>query len=437
VVTKGFAPALAALNGSVTVPGSKSESNRALVCASLANGESRLHGVADGDDTERMLAAVALLGAEVDSKDRMVRVRGPIDRSSTASVVLDAGLAGTTSRFLTAVAALRRGRTTVTGEAGLQARPMGELHRLVRELGAVLESSREGFLPVSVQGIERDHVQRGSSERVLTARGDVSSQFISAVMMVAPLLGGVRIRIDGDVVSRDYLEMTSTVMQAFGATVDVGKNEIHVWGGEYRATEFFVDADWSSASYAFAAAAIAGGSVRVPHLRMESSQPEAGFVGVLEAVGCSVRDLGGEQGVVVSRDPSVGLRGAEFDMASMSDLVPTLAVIAACAETPTVIRGVGFIRAKESDRLGDLAAELQQCGAKVAVLPDGLRIEPNGLRTAVISPHDDHRLAMSLSLLGLRTSGITVKDHAVVSKSWPHFWTAMSTGLGVGLVESL
>ena len=158
------------------------------------------------------------------------------------------------------------------------------------------------------------------------------------------------------------------------------------------------------------------------------------FLEVLKAAGCSVRVRGDAQGVEVSRDMSRPLAGVDVDMSDMSDLVPTMAAIAACASSPTVIRGVGFIRSKESDRLGDLAAELCKCGVRTEVQPDGLRIEPRPLRSSVLVPHDDHRLAMSLALLGLVQPDVSVEDPDVVGKSWPNYWSAMSSGLGLAVV---
>lgn len=427
MTVESLTPAAGPLRGDVSVPGSKSISNRALICAALANGESRVSGVAGGDDTARMIDGLRVLGAALDvsgdeERSITVRVRSAVAYAATAPVQIDAGLAGTTSRFLTAVAALRTGTTTVTGAPGLVRRPMSELHRLLRDLGASVQSERDGYLPVTLQA--GDHAKH---MRHITARGDVSSQFISGVMMIAPLLGGVQIRIDGPVVSREYLEMTARVMQAFGGVVEVSPSLISVAAGEYSGISFEVDSDWSSASYPFAAAAIVGGSVTVPGLQSESMQPEAQFVDVLARMGCVVRH--DRNGVTVSRDPDRDLIGIEVDMSSMSDLVPTVAALAACANGMTRISGVGFIRAKESDRLGDLATELRKCGAQVEVEPDGLAITPAPLRAAVIDPHDDHRLAMSLALLGLRQSGISVSNAEVVSKSWPNYWSAMRLGL--------
>ena len=433
MATEAFSVASAPLRGLVAVPGSKSVSNRALVCAALASGESVLHGLADGDDTSNMLSGLRLLGARVTTASEAqapVRVQGPIDTTATEAVLIDAGLAGTTSRFLTAVGALRRGPTTVTGGPGLRARPMGELHRILRELGFVVQAEREGFLPVIVHTAGRDS-DRSSSRLAHQVRvsGEVSSQFISAVMLIAPLIGGVRLQLAGPVVSRGYLDMTAEVMQAFGSEVEVREDEIAVSAHPFTPTTYEVDADWSSASYPFAAAAIVGGEVTVPRLRRNESQPEESFTEVLMAMGCSVRST--DDGVTVGRSPTTSLRGVDVDMSTMSDLVPTVAAIAACASTPSHIRGVGFIRAKESDRLGDLAHELSACGVAVEVESDGLSIEPSPLRPAVLNSHDDHRLAMSLALLSLRCESIRISDPEVVSKSWPTYWKAMRAGLAL------
>ena len=441
MATDGFRARTTPVRGVVEVPGSKSISNRALICAALATGESHLFGLAEGDDTARMIAGIRQLGAMVDvapeqrargaASGATMRVRGPIERGARPDVVIDAGLAGTTSRFLTALAALSVGRTTITGGAGLRARPMGELHRTLRAMGVDVVAEREGFLPVTVQG--RSNTKSSGvvqTPREVVVGGDVSSQFISALMMIAPAFGGLDLRVDGPVVSRGYLDMTAAVMRHFAAEVQVSVDRVSVSRAPYRAAEFDIDADWSSASYPFAAVAITGGEVSVPRLRRNDTQPEEAFVDVLEQLGCRVRI--DDAGVTVSRETGTALRGVDVDMSAMSDLVPTLAAIAACANSATKISGVGFIRGKESDRLGDLAAEINRCGGRVRVLSDGLSIEPTDVVAATINAHDDHRLAMSLALLGLRRDGVVVAEPDVVAKSWPSYWTAMRRGLSLG-----
>ena len=429
MTVESFTPQTRPLRGVVQVPGSKSSSNRALVCAALALEPSVLTGVADGDDTKRMIAGLCALGAEIEIAGNTVTVHRGIDRTDTTDVLIDAGLAGTTSRFLTAVAALRAGRTTVTGASGLQRRPMNELHRLLRDIGATVTGETAGHLPVTVSGSASSLAAVGSTSsdlRMLAARGDVSSQFISAIMMIAPLLGGVRVQLDGEVVSRGYLDMTAAVMREFGGAARIEHDSIVIDAGSYQGTKFAVEADWSSASYPFAAVALAGGQVRVDGLHRSTTQPEQAFVSVLARMGCTV-DVD-DHGVTVSRSPQQALVGIDVDMSEMSDLVPTLAAIACCATSASRIRGVGFIRAKESDRLGDLANELRACGANVVVESDGLAITPATITAATVNPHDDHRLALALSLLGLRQAGIVVDHATVVEKSWPQFWSAMRSG---------
>lgn len=422
------------LHGTVDVPGSKSISNRALVCAALADGTSSVAGPAEGDDTTRMIEGLRRFGVAIDgapdgTATGRLAVHGPLDMLDETPVVIDAGLAGTTSRFLTAVAALRRGSTTITGGSGLRARPMADLHRLLRGLGVRIETERDGFLPVTVGPTNLASLGGGNRRGEIVATGGVSSQFISAVMMIAPMFGGLVIRLEGPVVSRGYLDMTADVMRRFGAEVVVDGDRIAVGASGYRPAHVEVDADWSSASYPFAAVAICSGEVTVPRLRRNGLQPEEDFVQVLERMGCLVRC--DDRGVTVARRPDNPLAGAEVDMSAMSDLVPTLAVMAACAAGPSRITGVGFIRGKESDRLGDLAGELRACGVDVAVEPDGLVVRPAPVRSATVDPHDDHRLAMSLALLGLRRADVRVADPGVVGKSWPGYWTAMRSGFGL------
>ena len=392
-----------------------------------------LRGLASGDDTARMVAGLRALGAEIeqlagDTRDVVMRRGVALADASECSV--HTGLAGTTSRFLTALAALRVGRTTIDGDAGLRRRPMGDVIRLIRTLGANVEELGEpNCLPLAVSRGVLQLEHDSSTRQALVAQGGVSSQFVSAMMMVAPRLGGLVVSLPRDMVSREYLHMTAEVMRAFGAHVEVSDEQVQVGAVSYEGRRYNVGADWSSASYPFAAVAIVGGEVRVAGLRSDTAQPEAQFVHVLQSMGCAVRS--DTDGVVVSRDTTQPLRGVTVDMGSMSDLVPTLAVIAACAEGPTTIRGVGFIRAKESDRIGDLATQLRAVGTEVHELPDGLRIVPRALHAAVLDSHDDHRLAMSLALLGLRCDGVAVRDPEVVAKSWPDYWAAMAGGLGL------
>ena len=409
------------VNGAVEVPGSKSIANRVLAIAALADGDSVLTGVPDGDDTVAMLGCLHGLGVTTEHLDRgppgvLVAGRGG---TFTSGATLHAGLAGTTSRFVTAMAALASAPVTIDGLPPLRDRPMAELHGALRALGVHLEyHEREGHLPVTVTGPLR-------SVGHVALRGDVSSQFITALMIVGPLLErGLSIGLTTPLVSVPYVELTAAVMAAFGVTdVAVDERRIVAPPGRYRGRSYHVEPDASSASYPLAIAAVRGGSVSVPGLTTSSLQGDIAVFGLLGRMGCDV--VVGDSGTAISRDPSRPLVGIDVDMADVSDLVPTIAAVAVTASTSTTIRGVGFIRAKESDRLGDLAAELRKTGAAVDVTNDGLHIEPvDELHGATLSTHHDHRLAMAFAVLGSVVDDIVVEDPGVVSKSWPGFWAA-------------
>lgn len=414
---------MSTLDAVVAVPGSKSIANRALVCAALADGPSRLTNVPDGDDTAAMLACLAALGIGVDGAAPDVTITGRSALTPPPGAVAFAGLAGTTSRFVTALAALSPVPITVDGHAPLRARPFGPLQDALRALGVtVLAGGQPGGLPVTVHG--------PPSGSVVELPGDVSSQFVSALMMIGPhLRDGLRIDLTTELVSRPYVELTAQVMEDFGVGgVVVAEGQIVVPPARYRPAEVFVEPDASSASYPLAVAAISGGAVTVAGLGRASRQGDARFADLLGAMGCSV--AWEPRAVTVQRAPDVAITGIDVDMADISDLVPTVAVVAACASTPTTIRGVGFIRAKESDRLGDLAAELSRAGVRITETGDGLVIEPSHdtLRSAHLGTHHDHRLAMAFGVLGRETpGGITVDDPSVVSKSWPGFWQMLAT----------
>ncbi|HUF99521.1 MAG TPA: 3-phosphoshikimate 1-carboxyvinyltransferase [Ilumatobacter sp.] len=411
------------VSATVNIAGSKSIANRALICAALADGTSVLRNVPGGDDTVAMLACLTALGvttsetADPSTAGTTITVVGRPTLSPPPATRLFAGLAGTTSRFVTALAALTGVALVVDGEAPLRARPFGPLFDALRQMGvAVITGERAEGLPVTVVG--------PPTHGAVTVSGDVSSQFITALMLVAPHVdGGMRIELTTPLVSRPYVELTTATMAQFGCDgVDVGDRHITVDPGTYLPTTMFVEPDASSASYPLAIAAVAGGSVTVPGLGNGAMHGDARFADVLADMGCTIdRD---DHAVTVSRDLHTPLRGVDIDMADISDLVPTLAVVAACASTPSTISGVGFIRGKESDRLGDLSAELRKAGVSIDELDDGLLIRPSlaTLRPARLATHHDHRLAMAFGVLGTVEDGITVESPSVVSKSWPEFW---------------
>jgi 3-phosphoshikimate 1-carboxyvinyltransferase len=410
----------APVNCTVAVPGSKSIANRALICAALAGGGTELSNVPDGDDSTAMIHGLRAIGVRiVETGTGVLRFESALDLSSDLYARVDARLAGTTSRFLTALCALRSGGAIIDGAEALRGRPMLDLHDALERLGAhVNPLGVRGHLPVEVS---RSGLRGGEIE----IPGAVSSQFTTALLLVAPYLrGGLASVVSGDRVSNSYIEMTVAVMREFGADVECIENEaglrVVVSEGAYTPRYYAVEPDASSASYPLAIAAVSGGAVTVEGLGEASLQGDAQFAKVLGLMGCDVEV--GLDSVTVRRDLSNPLRGIDINMVDMSDLVPTLAVVALFAGEATRIRGVGFIRRKESDRLGDLAAELRLCGAGIVEVDDGLIIEPSPLRGAHLGTHHDHRLAMSFAILAGRVPGVSLDDPGVVSKSWPDFW---------------
>jgi 3-phosphoshikimate 1-carboxyvinyltransferase len=404
------------LDAIVTVPGSKSIANRALICAALAHSASTIRGLPDGDDTQAMLQSLQVLGATLSLEKSDARIETAIDLDRSDPVSVDANLAGTTARFLTAIGALRRGPMTVTGNESLRSRPMKDLHIALSEIGVNLSWEDNKYcLPVTVSRSE-------SYAHSIQIASDTSSQFVSALMLIAPMLDyGLKIELVGNVISLPYITMSASVMRAFGANVRfVDERNIAIDGGGYVGCEFAVEPDASSASYPLAAAAVIGGRLRVNGLRSNMMQGDSRFVDVLRQMGCEISE--DQSGVTLSRNPSELLRGVDVDMSDISDLVPTLAVVAMFASTPTRIRSVGFIRNKESDRIGDLANEMRKLGANVNEHRDGLEITPQSLHAGRCDTHHDHRLAMAFGVAGLSQPGVIIDQPQVVSKSWPDFW---------------
>jgi len=409
-----------ALNSEVVVPGSKSIANRALICAALAGAGSRISNVPDGDDTVAMLNALRDLGVSVEQDGTSVSFASAFDCVNSDPINVHAALAGTSSRFLTALGALRKGNTRVDGFDALRQRPMRDLHIALQELGVTVTCELgEHALPVVVNGA---HAHGGE----LRLSSSVSSQFSSAILLIAPYLSdGLVLNIEGKRVSESYVMMTVGVMRAFGADVSIDVQvenllRICVQPGSYVATHYSVEPDASSASYPLAAVAICGGEVFIPGMMQESLQGDTGFVSLMEQLGCDAHWV--DKGVRLSRDPQAAFEGLRVNLKDMSDLVPTVAAVALFAQGSSTITGVGFIRNKESDRLGDLARELHKCGADVKVLDDGIEISPQWLHGAALATHHDHRLAMAFGLVGLRVPDVLVEHPEVVSKSWPMYW---------------
>lgn len=407
----------------IRVPGSKSIANRALVCAFLASGTSRVRGVPDGDDCRRMLDVLDASGCLTEHGAEEWGIEGGSpDRLPTD---LPCGLAGTTSRFLTAVAATSSFHHVVDGETPLRRRPMGDLHAALRELGAdVVALGEHGRLPVRVGGLP----MRGGRVRV---GGESSSQFASSLMLVGPLLpAGLDLTVRGDLVSPSYLGLTRSVMEAFGAVVtsDPGKSRVRIESTGYRAVDFVVESDHSSAAFPIAATLIAGGRVHIPGLRRGTGQGDERMLDIAAAMGAEVRYSAG--GVDIAHDGSPPT-AVDLDMGDCSDLVPAVAVACLAADGVSRLRGIGFIRSKESNRIEGLAEQLGRCGADVRAEADGLAVVGGArLKPAMLATLDDHRLGMAFAVLSLLCPGVGIDDAGVVTKSWPSFFTDMEPLLG-------
>ena len=401
----------------VAVPGSKSIANRALVCASLASGTSALSNVPDGDDTTALLAAIERLGVAVSFGEDRAVVHG--HGAAWPAARLHAGLAGTTSRFLTALVSLGSRPITIDGDPPLRSRPFGPLLDALSQLRVDIEYGEQpGHLPLTITG-----PPQGST---VSLRGDVSSQFVSALMMIGPVLpNGLVIELTSPLVSVPYVDLTTRVMGWFGIDpIERTHDRIAVAPGTYAPADVAIEPDASSASYPLALAAVAGGRVTIGGLGLRPLQGDARFADLLALMGCGVIRTASSVTVESGRE----LRGIDADMSDISDLVPTLAVVAACASSPTRIRGVGFIRAKESDRLGDLTNELRRLGVDIDETDDGLEIRPSAgaWHGGRVDTHHDHRLAMAFGVLGSRIGDVEIADPDVVSKSWPDFWQMLS-----------
>lgn len=397
-------------NSTVRPPGSKSITNRALVTAGLAAGESRIADPLRSDDTDAMAECLRTMGVEViaEARDFLVRSTGRLRGGR-----LDARASGTTARFITAAAVLAEGPGVVDGTPRMRERPIGPLVAALRSLGGSVEAVRGEFPPVQVGG-------GGLAGGRIRIDGSRSSQFISAVLLSAPQARS-RVTLDlGDiVVSRPYLDTTLEVMSAFGAEARrLDSATITVAPTGYRATGYAVEADASAAVYPWAAAAITGAAVTVVGINPASTQADIGALGIFKRMGCRVES--DSHGITVAGPQS--LRGVVADLNHCPDASLGLAVVAAFATTPSRFTNIANLRIKETDRLDALEAELARLGAEVATGPDWLSIKPNRLQPARIRTYDDHRMAMAFSVAGLVQSGIVIEDPGCVAKTWPGFF---------------
>ncbi len=413
-------------SATVTVPGSKSITNRALVLGTLsvAAEGTVLRSPLRSEDTEVMIDCLRRLGfgIETDWDSHTISISGELDARTyrTDDIIpveyaeLFVGNSGTTMRFLTAAVALARGTYRLDGVERMRERPIQDLLDALQQLGVNAHSESEnGCPPVKVQSTG----MRGGHVRV---KGDVSSQFLSALIMALPFADGDSdVNVEGELVSEPYIAMTFGMLQDFGLQFKVrAPGDYHIFGDQFRGIpEYTIEPDASAASYFWAAAAITGGRVTVSGLNRKSLQGDVRFVEVLEQMGCRVEEC--DAGITVHGGK---LRGVDVDMNDISDTVMTLAAVACFADGPTTIRNVAHIRHKETDRIAALATELRKLGAEVEERPDGLTITPRPLTGCAVDTYNDHRMAMSLALVGLKVPGVVIRNPGCVAKTYPGFW---------------
>lgn len=420
-------PLAKAVNATVTVPGSKSITNRALVLAALTpmDVDCRLTGALQSEDTEVMVAALQKLGFAVEPhwSDPEPSVLFPYQERATIpakSADLFVANSGTTMRFLTAMVAAGEGRYRLDGVPRMRERPIQDLLDALNQLHGVRAYSEvgNGCPPVVIE------TQGVCAGQTITVRAGVSSQFLSGLLMAAPHYADddrpATVRVEGPLVSEPYVEMTLAMMRQWEYEIEyTGANTYRVLpsAGQHNPARYTIEPDASAASYFWAAAAVTGGRVTVGGLNRASLQGDVRFVDVLQQMGCRVEEC--DAGITVHGGK---LRGVDVDLNDISDTVMTLGAVACFAEGPTTIRNVAHIRHKETDRIAALATELRKLGAEVEEREDGLTVNPRSLRGAAVDTYNDHRMAMSLALVGLKVPGVVIRNPGCVAKTYPGFW---------------
>lgn len=404
------------ISATVDIPASKSYTNRALLIAALADGECRIENPLFSDDTHYMSEALIRFGIPVKREaGKAFVVSGTGGKITAPEEEIFVGNAGTTMRFLTTFSTLAQGVTRLNGDKRMLERPIGDLLDCLKQMQVQAQSVKGNQCPpLKIHG---GHVPGGE----VRLAGDKSSQYLTSILLSAPYFDhDTTIHIQGDLTSKTYADITLDIMKAFGVRVEnENYQRFHVTSGQrYRAKTYRVEGDWSSASYFLAAAAVTGGEITLTGMNPDSVQGDAQFLDVLGQMGCDIEKS--KEKIHLKGNP---LKGISINMNSMPDAVQTLAVAALFAEGETAITGIGNLRIKETDRISALVTELSRLGATVNSGDDFLIIRPGtNLAGAEVETYDDHRMAMSFALAGLKIPGVKIKNPRCVEKSFPDFF---------------
>ena len=409
------------LNAIIHVPGSKSLTNRALMISALANGTTRLTNALFSDDSRYFVKALQKLGFDIqlDEANHEMIVTGLGGKIPAKKAELFIGNAGTAARFLSAFLTLGNGEYVLDGDPRMRERPIGDLIDALHQLGVEMDATNN-CPPVEI-------FAKGLMGGKTKIAGNISSQFLSALLMVAPYAQSpIEIELTTELNSKPYVDMTIAIMQDFGVEIerrDYSQFTIHPTFYSPLST-YAIESDASAASYFFAAPAICGGTVCVENISSKSLQGDINFLDVLSQMGCTVTETDDCLQVIGATD----LRGIDVDMRDIPDTAQTLAAIAPFAASPTRIRGIASARLKETDRVYATCTELARLGVRVEEHADGMTIHPvEKTRPAVIQTYNDHRMAMSFTLIGLRVPGITIENPSCVSKTFPNFFEVLET----------
>ena len=414
----------------VTVPGSKSMTNRALLLAALSTGTVRVDGVLFSDDSRNFLACLVSLGfaVQIEEEKKCVTVTGCGGRIPRGEAAIDVGSAGTAARFLAAMLGFSDGCYEIRCSAQMKRRPMAELFELLSDAGAKITFlEEEGHLPVRITGCRANRTDEAAeTPRKLSLDITKSTQFLSALLLIAPMVPeGMKIHITSEKTDGSYIRITRKMMQEFGVSVAFDGRDYEVpRRASYRKEAYTVEPDMSAACYFYAAAAVTGGRALVRHVHMDNTQGDLRFLEVLEHMGCTADDT--PEGVLVTGPADGALRGITVNMNDFSDQALTLAAIAPFADAPVRIEGIGHIRGQECDRIHAIQTNLTVLGIWCEEEETAVTIYPGTPHGGRVETYDDHRVAMAFSLVGLRTDGIVIENPACCRKTFEDYFTVLS-----------